>query len=144
LEKPSSSNGNNGNGIWKEISVDDLDRQQSAADAIALGAAREQRIVKRSRLERYIDILRVVNEFGPIRRTHILYKANLSWGDLEDSLTRLEEAGALQKSVSKSGVHYGITDAGKKFLSNAITVRELLHLDQTVKNPSRPTTGSNH
>jgi predicted transcriptional regulator len=122
------------NGIWRGLDVDDLDRQPTIDRTAGLGVVREAKISKRSRLERYIDILKVVNEFGPIRRTHILYKANLSWGDLEDSLGRLEQAGALQRTVSKNGVHYGITDAGKKFLANFVTVRELLDLGQTIKN----------
>jgi len=29
-----------------------------------------------------IDIIRVVAANGPLRRTHILYKANLTWGEL--------------------------------------------------------------
>ncbi|MDV3277486.1 MAG: winged helix-turn-helix domain-containing protein [Nitrososphaerales archaeon] len=120
------------NGIWKGLGVDDLDRQPIIDRTAGLGPVREAKTSKRSRLERYIDILKVVNEFGPIRRTHILYKANLSWGDLEDSLGRLEQTGALQKTVSKSGVHYDITDAGKKFLANFVTVRELLDLGQTI------------
>ena len=119
--------------MWKEIGVDDLDKQQAVKTAGLAEPGRETRIFKRSRLERYVDILRVVDEFGPIRRTHILYKANLSWGDLEDSLNRLQQAGALQRTVSRGGVHYDITDSGKKFLANLVTARELLNLGQTMR-----------
>ena len=131
LAKFSSSDKTPGGEIWREIGVDDLDRPRTLETASAMSVAREQRIFKRSRLERYIDILKVVDEFGPIRRTHILYKANLSWGDLEDSLCRLEQAGALQKAVSKNGVHYDITEAGQKFLANIMTVRQLLEPSQS-------------
>lgn len=140
LVRPPSGDKVSNDGIWKEVAVDDLDKPQPRENAGGLHSVGEQRIFKRSRLERYIDILKVVDEFGPIRRTHILYKANLSWGDLEDSLGRLEQAGALQRSVSKTGVHYGITDSGKKFLANIVTVRELLALGQEARghDPHRP------
>jgi len=121
-------------GLWEKLATDDLDRSESGH----LGEKPETkifRISKRSRLERYIDMLKVVNEFGPIRRTHILYKANLSWGDLDDSLRRLEETGALQKIVSKAGIYYQITDVGKQFLSNFVSVKESLELGQSIENP---------
>lgn len=121
--------------IWKNTEVDNLDTKLPVGRPDEFRSVREEKNFKRSRLERYIDILEVVREFGPIRRTHILYKANLSWGDLEDSLNRLEQAGALQKSVTRSGVRYDITDAGKKFLANLVTVRGLLNLRESASSP---------
>lgn len=120
-----------GDEVWKDLEVDDLDTQPPVSRPGEPRSEMETKNFKRSRLERYIDILKVVGEFGPIRRTHILYKANLSWADLEDSLSRLEQAGALQKSVTRSGVRYDITDAGRKFLANFVTVKELLNLGQS-------------
>lgn len=113
--------------LWEKLAADDLDRVESV-DATKSGQRDELRMTKRSRLERYIDILRVVNASGPLRRTHILYKANLAWGDLEDSLGRLEDAGALRKVVSTSGVFFEITDSGKGFMSNFANVKESLEV----------------
>lgn len=118
--------------LWERLAADDLDRIASV-DTIRSGPRDETRMTKRSRLERYIDILRVVNASGPMRRTHILYRANLAWGDLEDSLGRLEEAGALRKVVSTSGVFFEITDSGKRFMSNFVNVKESLELGLTTK-----------
>ncbi len=113
--------------LWERLVADDLDRAQSY-DTLKSENRDELRMTKRSRLERYIDILRVVNASGPMRRTHILYKANLAWGDLEDSLGRLEDAGALRKVVSTSGVFFEITDSGKRFMSNFVSVKESLEV----------------
>ena len=111
--------------LWERLASDDLDRVESKS-APSNNARDDSKITKRSRLERYIDILRALNENGPLRRTHILYKANLAWGDLEDSLGRLEDAGALRKVVGSSGVFYEITDSGRRFLNNFVSVQESL------------------
>ena len=73
---------------------------------------------KRTRLERYVDILRVVSQQGPLRRTHILYKANLSWSDLDGTLRTLEEAGTLRRVQSGRRVYYEITEQGRRFLED--------------------------
>lgn len=111
--------------VWEKIASDDLDRVEQGQPPSG-GPRDDSRITKRSRLERYIDILKALSENGPLRRTHILYKANLSWGDLEDALGRLEDAGALRKVVGNSGIFYEVTDSGKRFLSNFVAVKESL------------------
>ena len=122
--------------LWEKLASDDLDRVESKTPQ--LGSQRDDsKISKRSRLERYIDILRAVNENGPLRRTHILYKANLAWSDLEDALGRLEDAGALRKVVGTSGVFYEITDSGRRFLSNFVSVKESLEPEVVTREPSR-------
>lgn len=83
---------------------------------------------KRSKLERYIDILKVVSQFGPIRRTHILYKANLAWAELGESLGALQQAEAIRQTVTKGGVFYEITDVGRTILANYTNVQGSLQL----------------
>jgi hypothetical protein len=41
---------------------------------------------KRSRLEIYLDVLRIVSQ-GEKKPTHIMYKANLSWVPVNDIIT---------------------------------------------------------
>jgi len=124
--------------IWERLASDDLDRE-AQAPTTSRDHRDESRNAKRSRLERYIDILRAVSEAGPMRRTHILYKANLAWGDLEDSLGRLEDAGALRKVVGNSGVFYEITDSGKRFLANFAVVQESLEPNVLARETPRHT-----
>jgi predicted transcriptional regulator len=71
-----------------------------------------------------------------------LYKANLAWGDLEDSLGRLEDAGALRKVVGTAGVFYEITDSGKRFLTNFVAVTESLPLGPPTKDAPQRKFGS--
>jgi predicted transcriptional regulator len=122
--------------IWERLASDDLDRGAQSPQT-SHNHRDESRIAKRSRLERYIDILQAVSEAGPMRRTHILYKANLAWADLEDSLTRLEDAGALRKVVGNSGVFYEITDSGRRFLFNFAVVKESLQPNVLAREPAQ-------
>ena len=120
--------------LWEKLASDDLDRVESKPPTMN-NQRDDSRSAKRSRLERYIDILRAVKENGPLRRTHILYKANLAWGDLEDALGRLEDVGALRKVVGSSGVFYEITDSGSRFLSNFVAVKESLEPELLSREP---------
>jgi len=122
--------------LWEKLASDDLDRAESKTPQPS-SQRDDSKISKRSRLERYIDILRAVNENGPLRRTHILYKANLAWSDLEDALGRLEDVGALRKVVGTSGVFYEITDSGRRFLNNFVSVKESLEPEVVTREPPR-------
>ena len=101
---------------WEKLGVGRLESGLPSPEPRRQGPARLTLRPKRSRLERYIDILRVVSEQGPLRRTHILYKANLSWSDLDDTLGRLEVAGTLRRLESGKRVYYEITEEGRRFL----------------------------
>jgi predicted transcriptional regulator len=68
----------------------------------------------------------VVSDHGPIKRTHILYRANLAWSQLRDSLEALENADALSQVVTKKGVFYEITETGEKILSYYADVQSSL------------------
>ncbi len=82
---------------------------------------------KRPRLERYIDILKVVSEFSPMKRSHILHRANLEWSELNIFLQNLEEAESVSKSITKNGIRYEITEIGKKILEDYAKVQSSLH-----------------
>ncbi len=82
---------------------------------------------KRPRLERYIEILKAVSKFGPIKRSHILHKTNLSWSELDTFLQNLEEAESVSKSITKKSVKYEITEIGKKILQDYAKVQSSLN-----------------
>ncbi len=84
------------------------------------------RDTKRSKLERYLDILKVVSEFGPIRRTHVLYRANLSWTELRDSLETLEKVEAITQIPNGKGTLYKITGTGQSILSHYAGIQSSL------------------
>ncbi len=113
---------------WNEISLDNLEKgkerkEQNPAEKILNPLPKS---TKRSRLERYIDILKVVAEAGPIKRTHILYRANLAWSELNTFLQNLEEAESVSKTITKNGVRYEITEIGKKILEDYANVQSSL------------------
>jgi len=48
--------------------------------------------MRRSKLEMYIDILKVLAHRGPLKLTHIMYKANVNFRELKQVLPLVEEA----------------------------------------------------
>lgn len=83
-------------------------------------------------MERYIDVLLAVQSAGPLRRTRILYKANLTWDELKADLKHLLQAGLILELVWKEGIFYGITELGLQALAH---YRELV---TSLQLPERP------
>jgi predicted transcriptional regulator len=69
-------------------------------------------VIRRSRIERYLDILRVVARHGPIKQTHIMYKANLSWVELKKNLEHLMKLKMITEFDDSSGPLFAISDTG--------------------------------
>ena len=73
--------------------------------------------MRRSKLEMYIDILRVLSQKGPLKLTHIMYKANVNCSVLKEYLDfliqpELDE----EKTVGKKRIVYVISEKGSKVL----------------------------
>ena len=73
--------------------------------------------MRRSKLEMYIDVLKVLAHHGPLKLTHIMYKANVNCSVLKqylDFLMRqnLVEEQTLRKKRNKTRVVYAITERG--------------------------------
>jgi len=73
--------------------------------------------MRRSKLEMYIDILKVLAHHGPLKLTHIMYKANVNCGVLKQALDflvrqNLIEEQSLYSRKDKTKVVYAITDRG--------------------------------
>ena len=71
---------------------------------------------KRSRLERYFDILKAISN-GETKPTRIMYKANLSWDSLQAFFESLLEQGFIQVDTVKASKRYGITPKGQRALN---------------------------
>ena len=81
--------------------------------------------MKRSRLEICIDILQTVNK-GYHKPTRIMYKSNLSWNPLCETLNFLTEQGALEvKKIGKKKKYY-ITEKGKEILEYYEQLKRIL------------------
>jgi predicted transcriptional regulator len=71
----------------------------------------------RSKGRIFADILRAVADDGPVKVTHILYKANLSHDRLVKYLDQLEESGLIIKDQTTDKTAYSITSKGTMFIA---------------------------
>ena len=73
--------------------------------------------MRRSKLEMYIDILRVLSQRGPLKLTHIMYKANVNCSVLKEYLDFLIVQDLVQeKTVGKKRIVYDVSEKGIKVL----------------------------
>jgi len=69
--------------------------------------------VRRSKLEMHIDILKVLARQGPLKLTHIMYKANVNCNVLGQYLDFLIQQNLVEKqTLNKKRVVYAITERG--------------------------------
>ncbi len=69
-------------------------------------------MIRRSKIEVFADVMKVVAEEKEIRRTRIMYKANLAWKVLKEALDFLESKQILKSEVKDSGIFVSLTDEG--------------------------------
>jgi predicted transcriptional regulator len=55
--------------------------------------------MRRSKIEMYVDILKVLAQRGPLKLTHIMYKANLNCSVLSEYLTFLVKQGLVEERI---------------------------------------------
>jgi predicted transcriptional regulator len=84
-------------------------------------------ISRRSRLETYGDILYAVS-VGAEKPTHIMYKANLSWGVMKEYLKSLETFGLITSTEANGNRIYHLSDPGFKVLKQFLDVKDELKL----------------
>ena len=70
---------------------------------------------KRSKLEIYLEILRIVSR-GETKPTRIMYKANLSWIPLQEVFKHLISQNILKETEIDRRKEYEITDKGRRAL----------------------------
>ena len=77
--------------------------------------------MRRSKLEMYVDVLKVLARNGPLKLTHIMYKANVNCNVLKQYLDflvqqNLVEEQTLHQKRHKTKVVYAITEKGRTVL----------------------------
>ena len=83
--------------------------------------------MRRSKLEMYIDILKVLAQRGPLKLTHIMYKANVNCSVLKEYLNFLKEQNLVEeRTIGKSRVVYAITQRGITVLKYFRELRQVL------------------
>ena len=83
--------------------------------------------MRRSKLEMYIDILRVLAQKGPLKLTHIMYKANVNCSVLKQYLNFLIKQELVEEqTVGKKRIVYAITDIARTVLKYFRELRAVL------------------
>jgi len=81
---------------------------------------------RRTRTQIFIDILRSIqNSNGRMRKTHIVYKANLTNSRVESYLDFLLSKEMLREESVGNQKFYTITERGLQFLSEVHKLREI-------------------
>ena len=69
--------------------------------------------MRRSKMEIYLDILKTLAKKGPLKLTHIMYKANVNCSVLKEYLEFLTQQKLVEeKALRKERIVYEITEKG--------------------------------
>jgi predicted transcriptional regulator len=77
---------------------------------------------RRSRMETFCDVLRVLGAC-PLKPTHIMYKANLSWNVMHECLTVLEKRDLVAQDIEKGAKMFHLTPQGFEVLGQFLEIR---------------------
>jgi len=85
--------------------------------------------MRRAKLEIQIDILKVLARHGPLKLTHVMYKANVNCNALRQYLDFLVQQNLVEKqTLSKKRVVYAITQRGRTILKYFREINSALSL----------------
>jgi predicted transcriptional regulator len=91
--------------------------------------------MKRSMLELYIDILKVLAHQGPLKVTHVMYKANLNSNSVKERLKYLIKQGLVEERlIGKQVTVYAITQRGITVLKYFRELRQVLPIVEEERN----------
>lgn len=91
--------------------------------------------MRRSKLEMYVDILSVLAQRGPLKLTHVMYKANVNCNILKEYLDFLIEQKLVEeRSIGKLRVVYAVTQRGITVLRQFKELKEVLPIVVEARN----------
>ena len=84
-------------------------------------------------MEMYIDILKVLAQNGPLKLTHVMYKANVNCSVLKQNLDFLINQNLIEEQIThkkrnKTKISYAITYRGKTVIKYFNEVNRALHI----------------
>ena len=83
--------------------------------------------MRRSKLEMYVDILTVLAQRGPLKLTHIMYKANVNCSVLKEYLDFLLKQGLVEeRNIGKQRIVFAVTQRGITVLKYFKELKEVL------------------
>ena len=91
-------------------------------------------------MEMYIDILKVMAQNGPMKLTHIMYKANVNCNVLKENLSFLLQQNLIEEQIkikrrNKTKVRYAITERGRTVIKYFNEVNKALQISEDYKIP---------
>jgi len=91
--------------------------------------------VRRSKLEMYVDILSVLAHKGPLKLTHVMYKANVNCSVLKEYLDFLLKQGLVEeRTVGKQRVVYAVSQRGITVLKYFKELKQVLPIVEEARN----------
>ena len=94
--------------------------------------------MRRSKLEMYVDILKVLAQKGPLKLTHIMYKANVNCSVLKEYLDFLTKQGLVEERIlRKEKTVYAITQRGVTVLKQFRELKQVLPIIGETGNEAR-------
>lgn len=96
-------------------------------------------IMRRSKLEACIDILRALASHGPLKLTHVMYEVNINCNGLKQYLNfliqhNLVKEQTLRKERCKAKIVYAITGRGRTVLEDFKTIDNALQITEEASN----------
>ena len=96
--------------------------------------------MRRSKLEMYVDILRVLTHNGPLKLTHIMYKANVNCSILDECLSFLINQALVEKrTISRNRVVFVVTQKGISVVKYFRELKQVLPIVDENQKPNRHT-----
>jgi predicted transcriptional regulator len=91
--------------------------------------------MRRSKLEMYVDILSVLSQRGPLKLTHVMYKANVNCCVLKEYLDFLMKQGLVEeRTMRKQRVVYAVTQRGITVLKYFKEIKQVLPIVEETRN----------
>ena len=91
--------------------------------------------MRRSKLQRNIDILKVLAHKGPLKLTHIMFKSNVNYIELKENLNFLLKQGFIEKRTpDKTHAIFAVSQRGIAVLNY---FGELKQVTPIVKEPTK-------
>ena len=91
--------------------------------------------MRRSKLEMYVDILTVLAHKGPLKLTHIMYKANVNCSVLKEYLDFLLKQGLVEeRKLKKQRTVFAITQRGITVLKYFKELKQVLPIIEEARN----------
>jgi len=91
--------------------------------------------LRRSKLEMYVDILKVLAQRGPLKLTHVMYKANVNCSVLKEYLDFLIKQNLVdERTIGKRRVVYAVTQRGITVLKYFRELKQVLPIVEESRN----------